>query len=254
MMTLVALQMVGSAAILVPQLSAGAIVAHAKEVDLAIQDLSATVSMTITPRAGEPRERVFRLQMKRDGVDYRALITLLEPPGMDGTRFLVEASRGKRNRQWAYFPDLELVREIAGRDQDSPFLGSDITYSDLAGGAHLDDLVHSLIGEEEVDGVACYVMEGVPRHEIAYGKLRGWVRKDNFLAVRAVFFDSSGSVIKEARLSEVREIDGIPFAHRIKVESFDPGSRTVLVFEGLHINSGLPPALFTEESLGKTGN
>lgn len=236
------------------QLSAGAIVAHAKKVDLAIGDLSANVHMTITTREGEPKERVFRLQMRREGVDYRALITLLEPPGMDGTQFLVEAARGERNRQWAYFPDLDLVREIAGRDQDSPFLGSDITYSDLAGGAHLDDLVHRLIGEEVIDGVPCYVMEGVPRHEIAYGKLRGWVRQDNFVTIRAVFYDPSGTVIKEANLSDLQEIEGVPFAHRIEVESFDPGSRTVLVFDSPRINTGLSPELLSEESLGESAN
>ncbi len=48
----------------------GAIVAHVKEVDLAIQDLSANVSMAITAE-GRERKRVFRLQMRREGVNYR---------------------------------------------------------------------------------------------------------------------------------------------------------------------------------------
>jgi outer membrane lipoprotein-sorting protein len=170
-----------AAVLLLAQLSAGAIVAHAKEIDLKIEDLSAKVHMEIAAE-GKNKERVFELLMRREGVDYRAVITLIEPEEMEGTRFLVVAERGKRNRQWAYFPDLDLVRRIAGRDQDDPFLGSDITYADLAGGAHLDDLLHSLIGEESIDGTPCYVMEGVPRHRIAYGKLRGWVRKDDFVS------------------------------------------------------------------------
>ena len=241
------------AAMLLAQISAGAIVAHVKEVDLAIQDLSANVSMAITAE-GRERNRVFRLQMRREGVNYRALITLQEPPEMEGTQFLVVAARGERNRQWAYFPDLDLVRQIAGRDQDDPFLGSDVTYADLAGGAHLDDLVHRLIGEEDIDGVPCYVMEGVPRREIVYGKLRGWVRKDNFVTIRAVFFDRYGERMKEARMTDVREIHGVPLAHRIEMESFIDRSRTTLTFDQVGINVGLAPGLFSEESLGRVEN
>ena len=243
----------GAAMLLFTQISAGAIVAHAKEVDLAIQDLSANVSMVITAE-GQERKRVFRLRMRREGVNYRALITLQEPPEMEGTQFLVVAARGERNRQWAYFPDLDLVRQIAGRDQDDPFLGSDVTYSDLAGGAHLDDLVHRLIREEDIDGVPCYVMEGIPRREIVYGKLRGWVRKDNFVTIRAVFFDRFGERVKEARMTDVREVHGVPLAHRIEVESFVDRSRTILTFDEVGINVGLAPGLFSEESLGRVEN
>jgi hypothetical protein len=55
----------GSAMLLWSQLSAGAIVAHAKEVDLAIEDLSANVSMTITSENGQEKRRDFRLLMRR---------------------------------------------------------------------------------------------------------------------------------------------------------------------------------------------
>jgi len=235
------------------QLSAGAIVAHAKEVDLKIRDLSARVRMEITVK-GEAKHRVFRLMMRREGVDYRALITLLEPVAMEETRFLVVAERGSPNRQWAYFPDLDLVRPIAGRDQDDPFLGSDISYADLAGGAHLDDLAHRLVGEEDVEGVPCYVMEGIPRHRITYGKLRGWVRKDNFLTIRAVFYDEDGKPVKQARLTDVHEVDGVPIAHRIEMENLVAQSGTVLTLGELRINLGLPLELFSEDSLGAAEN
>jgi outer membrane lipoprotein-sorting protein len=235
--------------LLVGQLSAGAIVARAKEVDLQIQDLTARAHMEIISE-GKTKERIFDLKLLRDGVNYRAVITLVEPPEMAGTRFLVVAERGKRNRQWAYFPDLDLARSIAGRDQDDRFLGSDITYADLAGGAHLDDLVHRLVGEEDVDAAPCYMMEGVPRHEAGYGKLRGWVRKDNFVTVRAVFFDKDKEPLKEALLGEIRELDGVPLAHRIEMRSLVEDRRTLLTFEDVRINQRLDPDLFTASALG----
>lgn len=234
--------------LLLGQLSAGAIVARAKEVDLGIQDLTARAHMEITVR-GKTRQRIFDLMLRRESVNYRAVLTLVEPPEMEGTRFLIVARRGKRNRQWAYFPDLELVRPIAGRDQEDPFLGSDITYADLAGGAHLDDLMHRLLGEDDVEGASCYWMEGVPRHKTSYAKLQGWIRKDNFVTVRALFFDNDNKPIKEAHLGEILEIEGVPLAHRIEVRSLTQESQTLLTLREVRVNQGLAPELFTESAL-----
>lgn len=234
--------------LLAAQLSAGAIVARAKQVDRKVQDLTARAHMEIFAD-GEKKERIFDLCLLREGVNYRAVLSLREPPEMAGTRFLVVAERGKRNRQWAYFPDLDLVRRIAGRNEGDPFLGSDITYADLAGGAHLDDLLHQLVGEEEVDGVPCYLMEGVPRRRTHYGKLRGWVRKDNFVTVRALFFDHQGAPTKEAHLGEIRELDDIPLVHRVEVRSLVEDSRTVLTLSDVRLNQGLAPERFTESAL-----
>ena len=150
----------------IAQISAGAIVARVKQQELRIEDLQASALLEITT-GGEVKTRRFSLSMKREGVNYRAVIVLEEPRAMAGTKFLIQAERGKRNREWAYFPDLDLVRSIPGKSQDDRFLGSDITYADLAGGAHLDDLLHELIGEEVIDGEPCYIME-VRRGETSF--------------------------------------------------------------------------------------
>ena len=238
-------------AVLTAQLSAGAIVARVKEGELAIRDLSATVQMQIV-EGTETKSRKFRLLFVRDGVDYRILIRLEEPMAMAGTAFLVHAERGKRNRQWAYFPDLDLVRSIPGKTQDDPFLGSDLTYADLAGGAHLDDLLHRIEGEDAVAGDDCFVMEGVPRHEIVYGKLRGWVRKSDFVTVKAQFFDREGNLIKEAVLSDIRELEeDLRFAHRTEMTRASGDGSTVLTFESVEVNRGLSEEDFTEAALSR---
>ncbi|MGI9306915.1 MAG: outer membrane lipoprotein-sorting protein, partial [Gammaproteobacteria bacterium] len=165
------------------QLSAGAIVARVKDTEIRVRDVEATLTLEIEAD-GDTKTRKFTLALKRDGVDYRALVSLEAPRAMAGTKFLIHAARGKRNREWAFFPDLDLVRPISGKHQDDPFLNSDVTYADLAGGAHLDDLRHELLGEELVDGEACFVLEGTPRRTIAYGKLRGFVRKSDFVTIK----------------------------------------------------------------------
>lgn len=235
--------------VVIAQLSTGAIVARVKDGDLKIQDLRAKAHLKI--RSGdEVKTRRFDLSMKRDGVNYRALVVLSEPRAMAGTKFLVHAERGKRNQEWAYFPDLDLVRAIPGKQQDDRFLGSDITYADLAGGAHLDDLRHLLIGEEIVNGEPCYVLEGTPRHRIVYGKLRGHVQKSDFITVQAAFYDHDGALVKEAFLTDVRDLgDGVKLAHRIEVRDRALDSTTVLTFSDVEVNQGLSEDAFVKEAL-----
>lgn len=243
------------ALLLLSQISAGAIVARVKENEARIRDLQAVARLEIVA-AGETKTRVFDFSLLREDplkktVSYRARIRLREPAEMEGTEFLIHAERGKRNQRWAYFPDLDLVREIPGKSEDDPFLGSDITYADLAGGAHLDDLHHRLLGEQTVASDPCYVMEGVPKHRVAYGKLRGFIRKKDFVVVKADFFGQGGELLKEALLSDVRDLGGVLLAHRIEVRRPAEDRSTVLALEGVRVNQGLAPGAFTREALGQ---
>lgn len=242
------------ALLLVSQISAGAIVARVKENEAKVQDFEAVARLEIAA-GGETRIRVFDFSLLRDPktFGYRARIRLREPEEMKGTEFLIHAERGKRNRQWAYFPDLDLVREIAGKSEEDPFLGSDITYADLAGGAHLDDLSHRLLGEETVAGEPCFLLEGVPKHRVAYGKLRGYVRKKDFVVVKAEFFDHRGNLSKEALLSDVRDLGGSLLAHRVEILGRTASDRrTLLTFSEERVNQGLKPEAFRREVLGET--
>jgi len=235
----------------IAQISAGAIVARVKQQELRIEDLQASALLEITT-GGEVKTRRFSLSMKREGVNYRAVIVLEEPRAMAGTKFLIQAERGKRNREWAYFPDLDLVRSIPGKSQDDRFLGSDITYADLAGGAHLDDLLHELIGEEVIDGEPCYIMEGTPRRDIVYGKFRGFIRKKDFVNTKALFFDRDGRLMKEAMLTDIRDLgDGILLAHRIEVKNATTDSTTVLTLSDVRVNESLSSELFTKDALSR---
>lgn len=240
---------VALAAVLPQDLSAGAIVARAREVDLRLRDLRAEVAMTID-REGGSKPRRFSILLQREGLRYRARIEVIAPPEMRGVRFLILAERGKRNQQWSYFPDLDLTRKIPGGHQDDPFLGSDLSYADLAGAAHLDDLHHRLLGEEPVDDEPCYRLRGIPKRKIVYGALEGWVSTTRFSTSKARFFDHDDNVVKEVSLKELKEMaDGVWFAHRIVVDSGN--SRTVLRFEDVVVNQGIDAAVFSADALSR---
>ena len=94
-------------------------------------------------------------------------------------------------------------------------------------------------------------MEGVPKHRVAYGKLRGFIRKKDFVVVKADFFDQSGKLLKQALLSDVRDLGGVLLAHRIEIKRPAEDRSTVLTFEDVRVNRGLAPDAFTREALEK---
>ncbi len=70
------------------------------------------------------------------------------------------------------------------------------------------------------------------------------------MTVQAVFFDEDLDPLKEARLTDIREVGAVPMAHRIEMKSLIGESKTVLSLNELRINQNLPPELFTETALG----
>jgi len=95
-------------------------------------------------------------------------------------------------------------------------------------------------------------MEGKPRHEIVYGKLRGVVRKKDFVNTGAWFFDREGELIKQASLTDIRELgDGIYLAHRIEIQAAEGRGTSVLTLSDVRVNQSLPVEMFTEDALSR---
>ena len=77
------------------------------------------------------------------------------------------------------------------------------------------------------------------------------MRKSDFVPVKAEFYDHEGALLKEALLSDVKNLGGALLAHRIEVRRPAGDRRTVLTFEDVKINVGAAPETFTREALGK---
>jgi hypothetical protein len=86
---------------------------------------------------------------------------------------------------------------------------------------------------------------------VAYGKLRGFIRKKDVVVVKAEFFDHGGELLKQALLSDVRDLGGVLLAHRIEVKRPAEDRRTVLTFSEVKVNQSVAPDAFTREALGK---
>ena len=81
---------------------------------------------------------------------------------------------------------------------------------------------------------------------------RGFIRKKDFVNTKALFFDRDGRLMKEAMLTDIRDLgDGILLAHRIEVKNATTDSTTVLTLSDVRVNESLSSELFTEDALSR---
>jgi outer membrane lipoprotein-sorting protein len=217
------------------------------------KDQRSTVTLELINADGSTRKIVTkRLWIDFGGKDGYAAKTeffTLFPPDSKGVGFLIwdTADPNKKDQLWLYLPSLRQVRQVSVRDQDDAFMGSDLTFADMGQRLVAED-AHTLVGEEDVDGQPCYVVESVPITESIYGKKRLWVQKSDFTTVRIDYYDRKQDLLKTQKISWIR--DGkLRVYKELDVRNVQTGHRTVYTISDMETNVGLDDRDFSERAL-----
>ncbi len=139
------------------------------------------------------------------GEDY-ALIYVTAPARDAGTAFL---KRG--NEIWNYQPNIDRTVKMPPSMMSQSWMGSDFTNDDLVNASSLvDDYTHTLLGEEEIDGHASYVIEMVPTPEnpVVYEKVIQYVSKEHYLPVRTENYDERDNLVNTIHWREYKTMGG----------------------------------------------
>jgi outer membrane lipoprotein-sorting protein len=225
-----------------------------------VPDSRAEITMTLVSEDGARRERTTLSLSKLlpNGTDSERVIRFLAPAEVKGTATLLVEHADGDDDIWIYLPALHKVRRLVANNKKDSFVGTDFSYGDIIG-HRVDDWAYALAGREPVDGVDTYVIEAMPRSETirdtsGYGKRKIWLRTDNYVAVKASFWDSAGAPVKEFEASDVRVIDraaGKWQAFRLTMRNRQTGHRTELVFTKLEVGVGLRDEEFSERYLDR---
>ncbi|MCP4407273.1 MAG: outer membrane lipoprotein-sorting protein [Gammaproteobacteria bacterium] len=216
------------------------------------------LTMEMTDRRGKTRTRDTRGFRKYYGDEKRTVIFYLEPRNVKDTAFLTydypEADRN--DDQWLYLPAMRKVRRISASDRGDYFLGTDLTYEDikLETRVSMEDYTRKTIGEDEVDGHHCYVVEATPVNqetakELGHSRLEQCLDSKIWIVRRARFSDRGGNPLKTSYFREIRQVQCIWTQHRIEVENHKTGHRTRFLFSAVDYRSGVSDGLFTQNAL-----
>ncbi len=210
-------------------------------------------TLVLFDKGGTTRSRsLIEYSKKADPEAYKVLVVFQTPPDLKDVGFLVHARTFSDRDLWAYFPEFKRIRRIPTTSQDDAFFGTDFSYDDFGGPPNLDDYSFSIQGEEVVDGKPCYVVEVTPKVHRKYTRFVAWVAKDLWVHLKIAYYRDK-ELYRSGRFMEVRMVDDIATAHKVRMENNATGHATELTVDAIQYHTRFPDDLFSQRSLERAG-
>jgi hypothetical protein len=178
-------------------------------------DQTSNLQMILIDKRGKQRVRELQSFRKDKGEDSHSMMFFLSPADVEDTGFLTydydDADRD--DDQWLYLPALKKTKRIAASNKSGSFMGSDFSYADMTD-RPLKKYDYTILQESEIDGHPVWVIQSIPTEEdeideTGYTKSIQFVRKDNYVAIRAKIWLKKGKRHKYMEVKELTQIDDI---------------------------------------------
>ena len=168
---------------------------------------------------------------------------------MKGVALLIVNHPDRASDQWMWTPALQRERRIALQDRSTRFFGTDFSFEDLEE-RDVNQYDYRLLGEEAIDGVACWKIESMPSQKkiSQYTRSEVWIQKDNY-AIAQIENYIKNDVVRRLKYSDFAQVQGIWTARRLEMHDLRRNSRTILSLEKLQYNIPLKDEDFTLQAL-----
>lgn len=192
-------------------------------------------------------QRSLKFKFWSEGTE-KAFILILEPAKERGVTFLK-----LKNEMWNYIPKINRVIKIPPSMMMQSWMGSDFTNDDLVKESSVvEDYTHTLLGKEEERGFESYKIELKPKPQTAvvWDKIIEWIRVDDYVPLRAEYYNERGELVRTMIFSDIKEMDGrlIPAKFEL-IEEKKPGHKTVMILEEVEFNKPIDRSVFTKQYL-----
>lgn len=215
---------------------------------------SSEMRMTLIDDLNRRRVRTIRSFFKESGdINYKVLF-FLTPADVQGTGFLTYSYKdsGKQDEQWIHLPALQKTKRIPSTSKKESFMGSDFTYADMAS-KDIDDYKYAILKESDVNGTPVWLIQALPINqevidETGYEKSVLFVRKDNYVIARAVYWVADEPLLKYMDVKDLQLIDGVWVAtetHMTTRAGRQFVHQTILELADVRFNQDLDDDLFT---------
>ena len=202
----------------------------------------------MTMKITTPRyTRTVEMKCWTEGRD-KAFILVTAPARDAGVTFL------KLGREmWNYLPSVERTIKIPPSMMLQSWMGSDFTNDDLARADSLViDYEHKIVGEEQIDGADCWVIELLPKPNapVVWGKVVVVVMKDGYVGRRVEYYDEDMKIAKVMTSDKLITASGRKVAsHVVMVNKKKEGQRTEMTYHRIKFDVNIPADTFTNRNL-----
>ncbi|PYS07288.1 MAG: outer membrane lipoprotein-sorting protein [Acidobacteria bacterium] len=181
----------------------------------------------------------------------KSVLRFTAPAEVKGVALLVINHPDRSSDQWMWTPAINRERRIALQDRSTRFFGTDFSFEDLEE-PDTNQFDYRLLGDETIDGALCWKVESKPKQTkiSQYTHSLVWVRKDNYAFAQIENYNKD-QLVRRARYSDIRNVQGIWTAHSIEMQDMKRNSRTILKIEKLQYNLPMKDDAFTLQALSR---
>lgn len=191
-------------------------------------------------------ENTYTMRIYSEGED-KGLTRVIAPPRDAGQAFLNDG-----DNVFIYNPRLRRVLRLPPSGQSDSFLGSDISYNDLAGDDLQKDYQASIL--EETHSSVTLELVPQPNAPTPYGKIHLTAEKPSHAPTTITYFDQRDTAVKENILSDYAEVDGLYIPQRFEVKDLlEKGNTTVVTWQDAEFGVDIPEACFSQNALEREG-
>jgi outer membrane lipoprotein-sorting protein len=181
------------------------------------------------------------------GHDF-ALTLITAPAKETGQTFLKRGSE-----MWSWNPSISRLIKLPPSMMSQGWMGSDYTNDDILRESSLvNDYIHEIIGEENIDGRACYKIKMTARVDasIVWGKQIRWIDKKDFLVLKAELYDEDGYLVRTETGSDIKIMDGRTITSKIElVPEEEPENKTLVEIREIKFNIPLEESYFSQQNM-----
>jgi hypothetical protein len=221
-------------------------------------DAKGRLSMELIDPDGGKRVRVITMLRKNqeDAKSQKYFIYFHEPGDVRRLTFMIWKYPGKEDDRWIYIPAIDLIRRIAAEDKYSSFVGSDFSYEDISGRDVAED-THTILREVKLGDRYSIVIESIPLSEAAFTKRISWIDRENFLPLKADYYDAqnqlqrifTADIIEDIAVGEGDDRRIYPTVMKRTMRNARTGHRTEVYVESVSYDLDLEDADFSERRM-----
>lgn len=133
------------------------------------------------------------------------------------------------------------------------WMGSDYTNDDiLKESSVVNDYVHEILGEEEIEDRLCYKIKMVAKEDAAviWGFQIRWIDKKDFLFLKSELYDEDGYLIRTELGKEIKSMGGRLIPTRLEIiPEEEEGQLTLVEIKEIEFNTPIKDSFFSQQNM-----
>lgn len=179
--------------------------------------------------------------------DY-SIIYITDPARDKGTVTLK-----RKTEVWNWLPSAQKVIKIPPSMMLQSWMGSDFTNDDLLKQSSIVvDYTHKIIGDDKIEERDCWIVELIPKPDapVVWGKIVLYITKENYLELKAEFYDETLQLINTMIGSNVKNVGDREIPTKMEMSPADkPGNKTIFEYSEIEFNVSISADFFSKQNM-----